>query len=98
MKKTYTTLSFLFLMFLSGTSFSQGIWTWMSGATVPNGLAVYGTQGVPSVNNHPHATYSPYCWTDKQGNCWIFAGSDSQDSSNADLWEFNPSSLEWTWV
>ena len=41
-------------------------------------------------------------WTDSRGNLWLFGG-EGYDSIGArgylnDLWEFNPSTNEWTWV
>jgi hypothetical protein len=36
-------------------------------------------------------------WTDSLGDLWLFGGTDTPDEFN-DLWEFNPSSKEWTWM
>ena len=81
--------------FCSLFSFGQaGEWTWISGDNVPNGVPVFGTQGVPSVSNNPGAIYGPMQWKDKQGNFWLYGGWNYY----SDLWKFNPSTLEWTWV
>jgi hypothetical protein len=77
-------------------AFSQGgTWTWISGTTAPNASGSYGTQGIPSVTNHPPADYEYMEWKDKQGSFWIYGGSYAY---YADLWKFNPSTLEWTWM
>jgi len=62
----------------------------------------YGTLGVPSRSNIPGARDSASTWIDSSGNFWLFGGSgfDSQDNGGLlnDLWKFDPSTLEWTWV
>ncbi len=85
-------------------------WTWVSGsmATAGSGLGavgVYGTQGVASASNVPGGRWFAAAWIDSSGNLWLFGG-DGIDSTGAfgtlgflnDLWEFNPSTKEWTWV
>lgn len=94
MKKFYSLVIVTCLVVASTKSFAQGTWTWMSGPNSTNQTAVFGTQGVPSVNNRPAADYSPYCWTDLDGNFWLFGGKIGY----ADMWKFNPNTLEWTWV
>src|SRR6188768_2290060 len=87
---------FVLLSLFSSTVFSQaGMWTWISGSNVQGALGVYGTQGVPSVNNYPPGLYEYSEWKDLQGNFWLYGGWDPPYS---DLWKFNPSTLEWTWV
>jgi len=84
-------------------------WTWMGGSNVgvgPQGdgnpPGVYGTLGVPAAGNIPGGRVSPLTWTVNAGNLWLFGGlgPDSTDTSGQlnDLWEFNPSTLEWTWM
>ena len=78
-------------------------WTWVSGSSTPYAAGVYGTQGVASASNVPGARGLSVAWTDKSGNFWLFGGGgyDSTGSNNGDLndlWEFNPSTKEWTWV
>jgi len=78
------------------TTFSQsGMWTWISGDSAVGAPGVYGTQGIPSVNNHPPALYEYAEWKDKQGNFWIYGGWTPPLS---DLWKYNPNTYEWTWV
>ena len=71
-------------------------WTWVSGSntgSMPGGNAVYGTEGVAAPGNVPGSREASANWIDTSGNLWLFGGSDLND-----LWEFNPSSKEWTWV
>ncbi len=87
-------------------------WAWMGGSQ-PSGCAgalpagpgvfqpggVYGTLGVPSASNIPAARDSASVWNDGNGNFWLFGGEQSNMEYNTldDLWEFTPSTMEWTW-
>ena len=85
-------------------------WAWMGGSFfVGGGCAagcgppgVYGTLGVPAAQNVPGARDGASNWTDKSGNLWLFGGEGFDASGTFgilnDLWEFNPSTNEWTWV
>jgi N-acetylneuraminic acid mutarotase len=81
-------------------------WTWMTGANEDtpfnNSDPVYGTQGVPSATNTPGGRNSGTSWTDRGGNLWLFGGfgldANVTYSALNDLWEFSPSSNQWTWV
>jgi N-acetylneuraminic acid mutarotase len=72
-------------------------WTWMSGADTAGQLGVYGTQGVPSVANVPGSRTEAASWTDSSGNFWLFGGATLSGTFN-DLWRFNPTNDEWTWM
>jgi N-acetylneuraminic acid mutarotase len=79
-----------------------GLWTWVSGGNADNASGVYGTQGATSASNVPGARYSASSWADSSGNLWLFGGH-GYDSTGAvgdlnDLWEYSPSSAEWTWI
>jgi N-acetylneuraminic acid mutarotase len=41
-------------------------------------------------------------WSDHAGNLWLFGGHGSDSAGKSgylnDLWEFNPSTAEWTWM
>jgi len=86
-------------------------WTWVSGSSVmrlnPPGDAgqpgIYGTQGIPSTSNVPGGRYqTPVSWIDGSGNLWLFGGvgfdSTGTNGYLNDLWEFTPTTKEWTWV
>ncbi|MHB1935367.1 MAG: Kelch repeat-containing protein [Acidobacteriaceae bacterium] len=77
-------------------------WTWVSGSNAANSQAVYGTVGVAAAANVPGARGGAISWTDHSGNFWLFGGVGFDSNGNLgsfnDLWEFSPSSKEWTWV
>ena len=82
---------------------STNEWTWEGGSTTANQPGVYGTKGVPSVNNHPGARgWGVLTWVDNNGLLWLFGGVayDSQGDYGYinDLWNYNISTSEWTWV
>src|SRR4051812_22463553 len=84
------------LSFLMHAALAQsGMWTWVSGSNTKGAAGAFGTQGIPSVNNHPPGLYEPAEWKDKQGNFWIYGGFSPNYS---DLWKYNPITKEWTWV
>jgi N-acetylneuraminic acid mutarotase len=81
-------------------------WTWMSGSSTIGSSGgqpgVYGTLGTPAAGNVPGGRAVPSSWTDSSGNLWLFGGY-GYDSVGAlstlnDVWEFSPSSKEWTWM
>ncbi|HUD23660.1 MAG TPA: kelch repeat-containing protein, partial [Acidobacteriaceae bacterium] len=86
-------------------------WTWESGSSAMILTAggfygqpgIYGTQGVASTSNAPGGRAGAVSWTDGSGNLWLFGGN-GYDSTNSgslllnDLWEFSPTTKEWTWV
>jgi N-acetylneuraminic acid mutarotase len=81
---------------------STNEWTWMGGSDIPNQAGVYGTLLKPAAGNMPGARYEAVSWTDSKGNFWLFGG-DGLDSTGAlqnlnDLWEYSPSTNQWTWV
>lgn len=64
---------------------------------------IYGTLGVASSSNVPGGRSGAVSWADGSGNLWLFGGN-GYDSTNTgsqllnDLWEFSPTTKEWTWV
>jgi len=80
---------------------STGEWAWMGGSASGYHVGVYGTLGVAAPGNQPGTRASAAGWTDGYGNLWLFGGGglDSQRMVELnDLWEYNPSTNEWTWV
>jgi len=79
-----------------------GQWTWESGLNSVNATGVYGTQGAASASNLPGARYNASSWTDSSGNMWLFGGygysASNALSSLNDLWQYAPSTGQWTWV
>jgi len=78
-------------------------WTLVNGPDGPYNLAGnYGTLGVPAASNHPGGRLNAVGWADSSGNLWLFGGWGN-DSTTAvgylnDLWNFNPTTKQWTWV
>jgi hypothetical protein len=77
-------------------------WTWMKGSGVAGDAGNYGTIGVPSPSNYPGSrAYGAASWTDLNGNLWLFGGSGTGlacGGALADLWKFDPTTNEWTWM
>jgi hypothetical protein len=79
-------------------------WTWMTGDA---GHAFwvqgnYGTQGTTDPLNVPGSRRNGAMWVDSAGNPWLFGGYCVDEFNQAgdcnDLWKFDVSSGEWTWV
>jgi N-acetylneuraminic acid mutarotase len=89
---------------------STNEWAWMGGSSMMIGVSngdwgqpgVYGTQGTPSAGNIPGGRSGAIVTTDSSGHVWLLGGGgfDANGSGGNlnDLWEFNPSTNEWTWV
>ena len=63
---------------------------------------VYGTLEMPATGHTPGGRETAIGWTESSGNLWLFGGSgfDANGSfgSLGDLWQFSPSTNEWTWM
>jgi N-acetylneuraminic acid mutarotase len=97
-----STNTFLYFNDLWKYSPSRNEWTWVGGATTVGAKGVYGTRGVAAAANVPGARANLSGWTDANGNFWLFGG-EGVDSTGAlgwlnDVWEYSPSSGEWTWI
>jgi N-acetylneuraminic acid mutarotase len=81
---------------------STNEWAWMAGSSTGSQSGVYGTLGIPSAENVPGSREDASGWTDNEGNLWLFGGYGADASGTNgilnDLWEFNPSTGEWTWM
>jgi N-acetylneuraminic acid mutarotase len=81
-------------------------WTWMGGDSILPGInsqyGVYGTEGVASPDNWPGGRFAFSYWDDSNGNLWVFGGEGNDSIHHGadmnDLWEFNSTTGEWTWV
>lgn len=77
-------------------------WTWVAGSSGYNSSGAYGTKGTGSTSNYPGARFSSGIWSDSVGNIWLFGGSGYDSNGNFgtlnDLWEYTPSTSQWTWV
>ena len=92
------TISFPFNISASPAFFA----TWMGGSNGVGQAGSYGAQGAGSTSNIPGARQSAVSFTDTAGNFWLFGGNGFDGAGVSgdlnDLWEFNPSSGDWTWV
>ena len=82
---------------------SKNEWAWISGSNTSDQSGVYGNLGTPAVGNVPGARTNAASWTDSQGNLWLFGGTTTNTNGGEtiffnDLWEFNPSTKQWTWM
>jgi N-acetylneuraminic acid mutarotase len=87
-------------------------WTWIgpSPSNVSNQNGNYGTLGTGSGTTAPGGRQAAILWADTSGNIWLFGGfgldsagtgSGGPPPSGAilnDLWEFNITTKQWTWV
>lgn len=77
-------------------------WTWVRGSTGFNAPGIYGTMGVASATNEPGAREFMTSWTDASGNFWMFGGDGFGTTATfgrlADLWRYNPTTNQWTWM
>jgi hypothetical protein len=80
--------------------FSNGQWTWVSGADTANASGTYGTQGTAAAGNVPGARFANNAWIDAAGDFWLFGGlgfdSAGTQGFQNDLWKY--SAGQWTWV
>jgi Secretion system C-terminal sorting domain/Kelch motif/Galactose oxidase, central domain len=102
MKTTLFFVAFLLYATFSSAQIDPNTpWTWMKGDNTVNQLGVYGTQGIGSLNNKPGSRNFSTTWRDTTGNLWLFGGMGYGNSGVGylnDLWKYNPSSNNWTWV
>lgn len=81
-------------------------WTWVSGSNTANPAGNYGQQGTPAAANIPAPRYQATAWSDPAGHFWVFGGLGKDDFTVLapgdpllnDLWQYDPTSNEWTWV
>lgn len=81
--------------------FITNLWTWISGdANIQNGI--YGTLGIESSINQPGPRQGGASFVDSNGDLWLFGGfGNDKDGSNGvlnDLWKFNVTTHNWTWM
>ena len=81
-------------------------WTWIAGSSTTRANSgpapVYGVLGIPAAENTPGGRGGSASWADKNGNLWLFSGGTAGPNGLAiepnDLWTFNSSTNQWTWV
>ena len=77
-------------------------WTWIGGSSTIYQSGIYGTKGTPEATNIPPSRECAVSWMDANGHLWLFGGEGSVSNGSSyflnDLWEFDPTSSQWTWV
>jgi N-acetylneuraminic acid mutarotase len=77
-------------------------WTWEAGSQAQNIAGVSGTEFVTATANVPGTRDGSFLWIDAANNLWLFGGfgygTDGTAGELNDLWEFDTTSLEWTWA
>jgi len=76
----------------------SGRWTWMKEDNLQNQPGDYGIKGVASSTNRPPARYDAITWTDNNGIFWMFGGANAPNMMYNDLWKYDKTSGNWTWV
>jgi N-acetylneuraminic acid mutarotase len=76
-------------------------WTWVAGSNVINQSDHFGTLGTPSSSNAPGARFGALSWYDDSSNkLYLFGGQKNGGTADRanDLWSYDISSAEWTWI
>jgi len=96
MKNYFFLTSIIFFSFFSRAQITTNSqWTWIKGDSTPS-------EG--TYLHEPAARYGSVSWTDRSGKLWLFGGRGYRESTNSfwnnldDLWKFDPSTNEWTWL
>ncbi|MBV6394541.1 MAG: hypothetical protein HFACDABA_00106 [Anaerolineales bacterium] len=82
---------------------ANGEWTWVDGPKwIGDQKGIYGTEDVAHAANVPGARESAVSWIDSAGKLWLFGGYGVDSVASVDLlndlWMFDPTTGEWTWV
>jgi len=71
-------------------------WAFIRGS---GNYANYGVKGVSNPMNTPgERILTTLTWADTSGNLWLFGSYNHSYNLCADLWKFDVSTLEWTWI
>ena len=75
-------------------------WTWMSGQDIIDSSGIYTVKDIADSLSHPGARLGSIGWIDSTGDLWLFGGANSLSTLNDynDLWKYNPTSNQWTWI
>ncbi|MBL0050194.1 MAG: hypothetical protein IPP29_01075 [Bacteroidetes bacterium] len=74
------------------------MWSWEEGSTTCCTPGNYGTKGIASPTNQPPSRWETNAaWVDSSNNLWLFGGFTTTGDFN-DLWKYQISTGEWTWV
>ena len=83
---------------------ASNAWTWIKGSNIKDQNGSYGTIATSSPTNNPGSRAFSTGWPDGAGNFWILGG-DGWDATAStangklnDLWKYNITTNEWTWI
>ncbi len=76
-------------------------WTWIKGSNIRDQQGVYGSIGLPAINNTPGGRYGAVA-IENNGKFFLLGGT-GKDGNNTfgrmnDLWRFDPMTNNWTWI
>jgi len=75
------------------------LWTWMGGSDTWDPSGDYGSLGVTTATNTPPGRYNSAAWLDQSKKLWLFGGGIFSGGSQLnDLWKYNLTNHEWTWM
>lgn len=81
---------------------TTGTWAWLKGVNFTYGAANHGAVNVSSAANTPGSRSASMYWTDISNNLWLSSGSGVWSGfgscSWGDMWMYNTSTNNWTWV
>ena len=81
---------------------ASGTWKFEGGDQTTGQTGVYGAQYASSTTFLPGARTGSVAWTAPDGTFWLFGGSGHDSAGTLsglnDLWKFDPTTLEWTWM
>jgi hypothetical protein len=91
---------------LVGTQFSDvwkfdpstSEWTWMKGPATTNENRLTGPVGSFTNNYTPGGRSAYATWKDSFGRFWLFGGNRGYSDYYADMWAFDPGSLQWAYM
>jgi len=76
-------------------------WTWIGGETGTGNFGRYGTLNQTSPESVPGGRYYSAAWVGSSSVVYLFGGFGFGNTAKGllnDLWKFNLTSLEWTWI
>lgn len=74
-------------------------WTWINGSNTAGMSAIHGVRNVSSPANTPGSrARTPGAWKDDFGNFYLFGGQNGSNGQHSDLWRYDVSTNEWTWI
>jgi Galactose oxidase, central domain len=79
-------------------SFDGTNWTWFSGSNIGDSAGTYGAQGTAAAGNVPPARQASVAWIDNNSNFWMFGGFTGGTNGFNDLWKFDTTAKQWTWM